>query len=86
MLNRPTVLVAGASRGLGLALAGECCGRDWRVIATPRGPSKELEALASRYPGSLEIETVEIVDAGSVCALREQADRSTSSSSTPAFA
>jgi NAD(P)-dependent dehydrogenase (short-subunit alcohol dehydrogenase family) len=62
--------VVGASRGLGLALAEEYCGGDWRVIATARGPSKELEALASRYPGSLEIETVEIVDADSVCALR----------------
>jgi NAD(P)-dependent dehydrogenase (short-subunit alcohol dehydrogenase family) len=72
MPNRPTVLVVGASRGLGLALAEEYCGRDWSVIATARGPSKELEALASRYPGSLEIETVEIVDAVSVCALRER--------------
>jgi short chain dehydrogenase len=76
MPDRSTVLVVGASRGLGLALAEEYCGLNWRVIATARGPAKELEALASRYPGSLEIDTVDIVDAASVHALRERlADR-----------
>jgi NAD(P)-dependent dehydrogenase (short-subunit alcohol dehydrogenase family) len=42
---RRTVLLVGASRGLGLALAEEYCGRDWSVIATARGPSKELAGL-----------------------------------------
>jgi NAD(P)-dependent dehydrogenase (short-subunit alcohol dehydrogenase family) len=72
MPNRQTVLVVAASGGLGLALAEEYCGRDWSVIATARGPSKELEALASRYRGSLEIEKIEIIDAVSVCVLRER--------------
>jgi NAD(P)-dependent dehydrogenase (short-subunit alcohol dehydrogenase family) len=40
------------------------------VIATVRSRSEGLEALARRYPGSLEIETVDITKADSVKALR----------------
>jgi NAD(P)-dependent dehydrogenase (short-subunit alcohol dehydrogenase family) len=39
MAARKTILIVGASRGLGLALAGEFCARDWHVIATSRGRS-----------------------------------------------
>jgi NAD(P)-dependent dehydrogenase (short-subunit alcohol dehydrogenase family) len=74
MSDRPTALVIGASRGLGLALVEEWCGRNRRVIATARGPSRELEALAARYPESLEIERVDITDAGAVRGLRERLD------------
>lgn len=64
------ILVVGASRGLGLALAEEYCGRGWHVIATSRGKSAGLESLRKRYPASLELETVDIVDFASVKALR----------------
>jgi NAD(P)-dependent dehydrogenase (short-subunit alcohol dehydrogenase family) len=67
-----TVLVVGASRGLGLALAEEWLKRDARVIATVRTPSLELNALQGRYAGSLEIETLDIADAASVLALRDR--------------
>lgn len=67
---RLAILVVGASRGLGLALAGEYCRRGWQVIATARGPSSELARLAADHPGSLEIETVDITLAASVEALR----------------
>jgi NAD(P)-dependent dehydrogenase (short-subunit alcohol dehydrogenase family) len=70
MAEQSKAMVVGASRGLGLALAEEWCERGWRVIATVRGRSKELETLASRYPGSLEIETVDIAKADTVKALR----------------
>ncbi len=69
MTEKPAVLVLGASRGLGLGLAQEWCRRGWRVIATKRSASAQLEALASQYPDSLEIETADIADAGSVRAL-----------------
>ncbi|MCP2091665.1 UNVERIFIED_ORG: NAD(P)-dependent dehydrogenase (short-subunit alcohol dehydrogenase family) [Paraburkholderia sediminicola] len=70
MTVRQNVLVVGASRGLGLALAEEYCGRGWHVMATTRGKSAGLESLRERYPESLELETVDIVDLASVKALR----------------
>jgi NAD(P)-dependent dehydrogenase (short-subunit alcohol dehydrogenase family) len=71
-----TVLVIGASRGLGLALAEEFCSRGWRVIATERSHSAGLAALAARYPKSLNIERVDITDMASVWALRRKLNRS----------
>jgi NAD(P)-dependent dehydrogenase (short-subunit alcohol dehydrogenase family) len=70
MSDTKTVLVIGASRGLGLALAEEFCKRGWYVIATERTESEGLASLASRYPKSLNIEQVDITDVASVWALR----------------
>lgn len=62
-----TVLLIGASRGLGLAMAAEYLRRGWRVIATGRADSTErLRHLA----GALEIETVDITDPEQVADLR----------------
>ena len=69
MADRSIALIVGASRGLGLALAEEWLKRDAHVIATVRSPSQELKALHDRYPESLEIEFVDIVDEASVRAL-----------------
>lgn len=56
-----TVLLIGASRGLGLAMAQEYLARGHKVIATGRDGSKgALYQLAEKYPGSLEVETVDI--------------------------
>ncbi|MGF6241814.1 MULTISPECIES: SDR family NAD(P)-dependent oxidoreductase [Paraburkholderia] len=70
MTVKKSVLVVGASRGLGLALAEEYCGRGWHVIATSRSKSAGLASLLERYPESLELETVDIVDLASVRTLR----------------
>lgn len=72
MAARKSILVVGASRGLGLALAEEFCGRGWEVVATARGGSSGLEALRSRFPDALTTETVDIVDIGSIRALHER--------------
>ena len=72
MAQQSTALVVGASRGLGLALAQEWLGRGWRVVATVRGRSEDLDRLSARYPGSLEIENVDINKADTVRALRER--------------
>ncbi|WP_179505190.1 MULTISPECIES: SDR family NAD(P)-dependent oxidoreductase [unclassified Sphingomonas] len=69
-----TVLVVGASRGLGFALADEWLDRGWHVIATARGRSDELAALAERHDDRFEIETVDINDADGVRALRNRLD------------
>src|ERR1700686_5090281 len=72
MTTKSTVLILGASRGLGLAMAEEWLKRDAKVIATQRSASRDLIELQSRYPGNLEFETVDIVEAASVHALRER--------------
>jgi NAD(P)-dependent dehydrogenase (short-subunit alcohol dehydrogenase family) len=76
MSDAKTVLVIGASRGLGLALVEEFCSRGWRVIATERARSEGLAALAARYPKSLNIERVDITVVESVWALRSKLNRS----------
>jgi NAD(P)-dependent dehydrogenase (short-subunit alcohol dehydrogenase family) len=55
------LLLIGASRGLGLALAEEYVKRGWHVVATERGraPSK-LQGLVKDSDGRLETETVDI--------------------------
>jgi NAD(P)-dependent dehydrogenase (short-subunit alcohol dehydrogenase family) len=72
MADGSIALIVGASRGLGLALTEEWLKRDARVIATVRSPSQALNALHERYPGSLEVEIVDIVDLASVRDLRER--------------
>jgi NAD(P)-dependent dehydrogenase (short-subunit alcohol dehydrogenase family) len=67
-----TALLIGASRGLGLGLAGEYLGRGWRVIATARDDSSKLDALAKGADGRLRIEHVDIADAKGVAALRQK--------------
>jgi len=74
MAGNPTILIVGASRGLGLALAEQFCSRDWHVIATARGKSPGLDALKARFPASVEEETAEITHEGSVRALRGRLD------------
>ncbi len=64
------LLLIGASRGLGLALAEEYLKRGWHVVATERASSKsKLHDLAAAADGRLEIETVDIVDPEQIAAL-----------------
>lgn len=71
--SEPTALIVGASRGLGLALVEEYLRRGWRVVGTVRGGAGTgLHALAAQAGGRLEIETVDIVEADQVLALRDR--------------
>jgi NAD(P)-dependent dehydrogenase (short-subunit alcohol dehydrogenase family) len=77
MSQEKTVLLIGASRGLGLGLAGELARRGWRVIATVRDLARatELTALAERT-GRIEIEKLDVDDVGQLEALAARlADR-----------
>jgi NAD(P)-dependent dehydrogenase (short-subunit alcohol dehydrogenase family) len=74
MSHKLTILIVGASRGLGLALAEEFCSRDWHVIATVRSPSPALDKLKARFPASLEEEHADIADEASIRALHERLD------------
>jgi NAD(P)-dependent dehydrogenase (short-subunit alcohol dehydrogenase family) len=75
------VLLLGASRGLGLALAEEWARGGWRVVATVRGagrtPLHDLaDAQAGAHAGQIEVETVDITEPAQVAALHERlADR-----------
>jgi NAD(P)-dependent dehydrogenase (short-subunit alcohol dehydrogenase family) len=65
-----TALIVGASRGLGLGLAGEYLGRGWNVIGTVRGAGHTgLHDLRSGREDSLVIETLEMNDEAQVDAL-----------------
>ncbi len=63
-------LIIGASRGLGLALAGEHLSRGWQVTATVRAPSDELHAVRDGFGEALEIiAPVDITDQEQVAGL-----------------
>jgi len=68
----PTILVAGASRGLGLGLVAEYLSRGWRVIATERhtGASAGLADLAGKAGAALRVEALDIADGASISDLR----------------
>ena len=74
MQNTPsqkTILLIGASRGLGFAMVEEYLRRGYRVIATGRATSTEkLRRLAETSAGALEVETVDITITDQVAALR----------------
>jgi NAD(P)-dependent dehydrogenase (short-subunit alcohol dehydrogenase family) len=63
--NKPTVLITGANRGLGLEFARQYAADGWRVIATARNPERadELKAL------SVEMATLDVADPASVARL-----------------
>ncbi len=67
------VLVIGASRGLGLALADEWARGGWHVTATVRDTDRSgLHDLADHYAGRIDIETVDITVPAQIAALHER--------------
>jgi len=75
-----TILVVGASRGLGLGLVREYLRRGWRVVGTVRDSGRDparptaLHALAAEQPARLAIEIVDITRPDQVAALRARLD------------
>lgn len=67
---RPTVLVTGANRGLGLAFVRQYAGENWQVIAACRDVAQahELQLLAAQYP-ALQLATLDVTADASVAAL-----------------
>ncbi|MBW7931938.1 MAG: SDR family NAD(P)-dependent oxidoreductase, partial [Gammaproteobacteria bacterium] len=62
-VDTPSVLITGASRGIGLALAAEYAGRGWQVIATARNPAAApaLQELARQHP-NIVLEALDVTD------------------------
>ncbi len=68
-----TLLLIGASRGLGLAIAEEYLKLGWRVVATARqAAGTALHDLAAKAGGRLEVETVDITEPEQVAALHRR--------------
>jgi len=68
-----TILLIGASRGLGHAMAEEFIGKGWNVVGTVRaGARTPLHHLADAHPGQLEIETLDITANDQIHALRHR--------------
>lgn len=67
-----TILIVGASRGLGYAMAEELAGRGWTVIGTEQSGGSDMHSLAARHPRRVEVETVDITRADRITALHER--------------
>jgi NAD(P)-dependent dehydrogenase (short-subunit alcohol dehydrogenase family) len=70
----PTILIIGASRGLGHAMAAEFLKQGWNVAGTVRAGARRtlLHDLADEYPGRLDIELLDINEPAQLTSLRER--------------
>jgi NAD(P)-dependent dehydrogenase (short-subunit alcohol dehydrogenase family) len=66
------ILIIGASRGLGHAMAAEFLKRGWQVVGTVRGEKRTLlHDLADKNPGRLEVAHLDITVPEQVAALHD---------------
>lgn len=72
MTDRPIILIAGASRGLGLELVHQFADRNWSVIATVRKSTDELVRLQAERPSQISIGLLDISDPDSVARLKAE--------------
>ncbi|WP_291783936.1 SDR family NAD(P)-dependent oxidoreductase [Luteibacter sp.] len=74
MASTPSILLIGASRGLGHAMAVEFLAKGWHVVGTVRRGSDRtpLHALAEAHPGRVDIEVIDICEQGQITALNER--------------
>ena len=69
-----TILLIGASRGLGHAMAAEFLTKGWNVVGTVRGHDTRtpLHDLADAFEGRVEIEDLDICEPEQLAALRDR--------------
>ena len=69
-----SILLIGASRGLGHAMAAEFLKKDWNVVGTvrPNGTRTKLHDLADQFEGRVEIELLDIREPDQIAALRHR--------------
>jgi NAD(P)-dependent dehydrogenase (short-subunit alcohol dehydrogenase family) len=71
--HRRTILLIGASRGLGLAMAAEFQQRGWDVVATVRGDDRTgLHDLADAPGSRIAVEKLDVTSADEIAALRDR--------------
>ena len=68
----PSVLITGANRGLGLALAAHYLSADWRVFAACRKSTDPLDQLATH--ANLTVHRVDVTDENSINELSKNLD------------
>lgn len=70
----PTILLIGASRGLGHAMAAEFLKKGWNVVGTVRAGAGRtlLHDLADEHSGRVEIETLDICEPDQIASLRQR--------------
>jgi len=67
------ILLIGASRGLGLAMAAEFLKKGWNVVGTVLGGGGTgLHDLADEHPGRIEIESLDVTEPDQITALRDR--------------
>ncbi|MCP4001083.1 MAG: SDR family oxidoreductase [Gammaproteobacteria bacterium] len=61
--SKPTVLITGANRGIGLEFVKQIADRDWNIIATARKPENatDLQEIAKKHD-QLVIERLDVTD------------------------
>ena len=71
--HRRAILLIGASRGLGLAMAAEFLPKGWNVVGTVQGSVRtELHDLADKHPGRVAIETLDVTEPDEIAALHDR--------------
>jgi NAD(P)-dependent dehydrogenase (short-subunit alcohol dehydrogenase family) len=72
--SAPTILIIGASRGLGHAMATEFLKRGWNIIGTIRAGTArtKLHDLAEDHEGRVEIQTLDINEWDQIAALHNR--------------
>ncbi|AFW00142.1 3-oxoacyl-ACP reductase [Gluconobacter oxydans] len=69
----PAILLVGASRGLGLAMAAEFVKKGWHVVGTVREHGRtELHDLADAHAAQVTIESLDITEPAQIVALRDR--------------
>lgn len=69
----PTILIIGASQGLGHGMAAECVKRGWDVVGTVRETTRtELHDLADKHAAHVEIEHLDVTAPEQIAALRDR--------------
>ena len=68
-----TVLIVGASRGLGHAMAGEFLKKGWHVVGTVCESGRtDLHDLADAHPDQVKIEPLDVTEPDQISGLRER--------------
>jgi len=68
-----TILLVGASRGLGLAMAAEFLKKGWNVVGTVHANARtELHDLADKHPGRLEVEVLDVIEPDQIASLHDR--------------
>ncbi|QUD90663.1 SDR family NAD(P)-dependent oxidoreductase [Phenylobacterium montanum] len=67
-----SILIVGASRGLGRAMAAEFATRGWSVVGAVRAAKTPLHALAAERPDKVEVEMLDMTDHDQIRSLRDR--------------